>query len=169
MCPNVQKGTPLREAILTRSTSPDVDLMKTRRVYCTRLKDSRFGFQWKETSWWKSREPLHSEVVPTTLPCPSRRFVRHFVFFRHRRDSFFWLGHRQPNNKGLVLFETVSKIWDYPLSTSKANKTFSYQRHQNVPRFTKKENYTITSRLPILLSLLILRKRQRSADKKCLP
>ena len=50
MCPNVQKGTPLREAVLTRSTSPDVDLMKTRPVYCTRLKDSRFGFQRKETS-----------------------------------------------------------------------------------------------------------------------
>ena len=37
----------------------------------------------------------------------------------------------------------------YCLYTKKVNKTFSNQRHESVPRFTKKENYIIASRLPI--------------------
>ena len=59
-------------------------------------------------------------------------------------------------------------MWNYPLSTSKANKTFSYQRHENVPRFTKKENYTITSRLPIT-QITDFKKTAKERRKKFVP
>ena len=55
-----------------------------------------------------------------------------------------------------------------PLSTSKANKAFSYQRHENVLCFTKKENYTITSRLPIT-QITGFKETAKERRKKFLP
>ena len=54
------------------------------------------------------------------------------------------------------------------MSTSKANKAFSYQRHENVLRFTKKENYTITSRLPIT-QITDFKETAKERRKKFLP